>query len=73
MKSSEAYKYLNRVAVIKNMTGSVQVQTPTGPVLVSQPGMVYVLADGAEQVHALAQYPGNLSRLLNNKQIALVY
>lgn len=73
MKSAEILPYLSRIAVAKNITGAVQVTTPKGPVLVTQPGLAYVLASTKDEVGELLRYNTNLRTLLNQRQLSLVF
>lgn len=73
MKPDEILQYLSRIAVVKNITGSVQVFTHLGPVLVTQPGLAYVLASDREQVSLLLKSNTNIKTLLQQRQLLLVF
>lgn len=73
MRSDEILPYLTRIAVLKNITGSVQVQTHRGPVLITQPGLAYVLAEDREQVSLLLKSNSNIKTLLQQRQLSLVF
>jgi hypothetical protein len=73
MRGDELLPYLNSISVVKNITGSVSVTTPNGPVVLVQNGFAYVIASDRAAVSALIQFNSNIKTLLRQRQISLVF
>jgi hypothetical protein len=73
MRSDEILAYMSRIALMKITTGSVTVTTPRGPVVLSKPGMSYVIASNQEEVKALLASNSNIKSLLREKLVSLVF
>ena len=74
MKDHEMLPFLSSITVMKTTTGSVTVHTHKGPILLGKSCQSYKLAETPEEVSALlATRSNNLSTLLNNKLISLVF
>jgi hypothetical protein len=70
MNAHDILPYVGTVAVMKITTGSVTVTTPSGPVVLTQPGMRYVIADGHDEVAALLKM-SNIKDLLSRRIVSL--
>ena len=73
MRGDELLQYLNSISVIKNITGSVSVTTPKGPVVLVQNGFAYPIAANRDEVIQLLQFNSNIRTLLKQRQISLVF
>jgi hypothetical protein len=73
MRGDEILPYLNSISVVKNITGSVSVSTPNGPVVLVQNGFAYSIAKNRDEVVSLLQFGSNLKVLLQQRQVSLVY
>ena len=70
MNPHDIVPYIGTIAVMKITTGSVTVTTPSGPMVLSQPGMRYVIADGHEAVAELLKM-SNIKELLRKRLVSL--
>lgn len=71
MNAPDILPLLQSISVMKTTTGSVTVTTPSGPVLVGNPGTRYEIAKSPAEVEALLKM-SNIKDLLKKRLITLV-